>query len=264
MPDVVIDGHRLEFRVAPPREPARPTVVFLHEGLGAMAAWRDFPEQLASHTGCGVLMYSRWGYGGSDRRPVPWPVTFMHDEARTALPALLEATGISRPILFGHSDGGSIALIAGALHPGLAAGIITEAAHVMVEAETIDGLHALCARFSEGPLRTGLHRVQGDKVDDVFDGWSGVWLSEEMRGWTLHEDLPRVTCPVLAIQGTADEFGTPAQVETIVSLVGGPAEPWLIDGCGHTPHREQPEAVLARAARFVEGCQAFPGTAMLR
>ncbi|MDO8834191.1 MAG: alpha/beta hydrolase [Vicinamibacterales bacterium] len=257
MPSLVIDGHRIEYRLDAPRRPGYPTVVFLHEGLGALSAWRDFPDRLAARTGCGVLAYSRWGYGESDRRPLPWPATYLHDEARTELPALLEQTGITRPILFGHSDGGSIALIAAALYPGLAAGIITEAAHVMIETTTTDGLAALANRYTDGTLRTGLQRVHGDKVDDVFNGWSGVWALPEMRDWTLYADLPNIVCPVLAVQGTDDEFGTPAQVEVIVSLVAGPAEPWLIDGCGHTPHREREEAVLARAAEFVLGVGSF-------
>ncbi len=253
MPDTVIDGHRIEYRLEAPRLTGYPTVVFLHEGLGAMSAWRDFPEQLAVRTGCGVLTYSRWGYGGSDRRPPPWPVTFLHDEARTALPALLEKTGITRPILFGHSDGGSIALMAAAQHPELVAGIITEAAHVMVEAVTTGGLHALRHRYATGTLRSSLQRLHGDNVDDVFNGWSGVWTSPVMHDWSLHAELPNVVCPVLAVQGTDDEFGTPAQVEAIVSRVAGPAESWLIDDCGHTPHRERVDAVLARAAEFIQG-----------
>lgn len=251
MPDAVIDGHRLEYRLSPPIDPWTPTVVFLHEGLGSLAGWRDFPDQLAQRCGCGILAYSRWGYGGSEERPTPWPGSFMHDEARTDLPALMRTCGVTDAVLFGHSDGGSIALIAAAAAPDIARGVITEAAHVMVEDVTLEGLRAARARFDTGELRGGLARLHGPNTDALFGGWSTAWLSPAFRTWDIRPLLSQVTCPVLAVQGHDDEYGSPAQVESIAALVTGQVESWVIDGCGHTPHREKADEVVERAAAFI-------------
>lgn len=251
MPDTIIDGHRLEFRLTPPAEALMPTVVFLHEGLGCLASWRDFPERLAQRTGCGLLIYSRWGYGASEARPTPWPLSYLHDEARTDLPALLRTCGLTDTVLFGHSDGGSIALIAAAADPGLTRGIITEAAHVMVEDVTLDGLRAALARFETDEFHAALVRLHGANADAVFGGWSTAWLSPAFRSWDIRPLLPEVTCPVLAIQGVDDEYGSEAQVESIAALVSGPVEPWSVRDCGHTPHREKADDVLDRAAAFI-------------
>jgi pimeloyl-ACP methyl ester carboxylesterase len=251
VPDTTIDGHRIEYRLTPPLEAPAPTVVFLHEGLGSLASWRDFPDRLAQRTGCGTLTYSRWGYGNSEMRPTPWPLSYLHDEARTDLPALLEHCGVTDAVLFGHSDGGSIALIAAAAAPGLARGLITEAAHVMVEDVTIDGLRAALARFDTDDFHAALVRQHGANADAVFGGWSTAWTSPAFRTWDIRPLLPEVTCPVLAIQGLDDDYGSEAQVDSIAALVSGPVESWLIAGCGHTPHRDKADDILDRAASFI-------------
>lgn len=251
MPDTTIDGHRIEYRLTTPDDALAPTVVFLHEGLGSQASWRDLPERLAQRTGCGTLTYSRWGYGGSEARPTPWPLSYLHDEGRTDLPALLQHCGLTDTVLFGHSDGGSIALIAAAAFPGLTRGIITEAAHVMVEDITTDGLRAALSLFDSDEFHAAMVRLHGANADAVFGGWSTAWLSPAFRSWDIRPLLPEVTCPVLAIQGLDDEYGTEAQVDSIAALVSGPVEPWLIAGCGHTPHRDRADDVLDRAAAFI-------------
>lgn len=251
MPDVVVLGRRLEYRQSPPPTPDAPTIVFLHEGLGSLDGWRDFPDRLGAAAGCGLLAYSRWGHGRSERRLPPWPATFMHDEAERGLPALLESCGVGPVILYGHSDGGSIALLFAARHPGRARAVITEAAHVMVEDVTTAGIAAAQREFDAGPLATKLERQHGPNTAALFAAWSGVWLSPEFAAWDLRPDLPAVRCPVLALQGLADQYGTPAQVQAIAGGVAGPVETWLIEGCGHAPHREIAGDVLVKAAAFI-------------
>lgn len=251
MPDVAVLGRRLEYRQTPPPTPDAPTIVFVHEGLGSLDGWRDFPDRLGAAAGCGLLAYSRWGHGRSERRPPPWPATFMHDEAEHALPALLETCGLGPVILYGHSDGGSIALLFAARFPSLARAVITEAAHVMVEDATTAGIVAARRQFDAGPLAARLARQHGANAATLFEAWSGAWLSPEFAAWDLRPDLSAVRCPVLAFQGLADQYGTPAQVRAIAGGVAGLVETWLIDGCGHAPHREAPDAVLDRVATFI-------------
>lgn len=252
MPDVTIAGHRLEYHHTPPPEPGGATIVFLHEGLGSLAQWRRFPGDVAHRSGCGVLAFSRWGYGRSDPRPRPWPISFLHDEAADTLPALLRHFDLERAILYGHSDGGSIALIAAALTPNLIRGAVTEAAHVMIEDVTVQGITNAVGEYRAGPLRARLTRQHGANTEALFAGWTGVWQHPEARQWDLLPLLPRIVCPVLAIQGTLDDFGTAAQVDAIAAGVSGPADTWLIEGCGHAPHRERAAAVAERAASFIE------------
>ncbi len=250
MPGVTVAGHRLDCRplIAAPAD--APTLVFLHEGLGCQEQWRALPDRMASALGWGGLVYSRRGYGQSDPRPRPWPLTFLDDEARVALPALLDACGLGQVCLYGHSDGGTIALAFAAACPTRVLAVVTEAAHVMVEDVTIAGLHAVRARFATSGLREALARYHGGRADEVFEGWSETWLNPAFRAWDLRPALAGVTCPVLAMQGADDEYGTPAQLEAIAAHVAGPVETWLIDGCGHAPHRERPDDVFARAMAF--------------
>jgi pimeloyl-ACP methyl ester carboxylesterase len=251
MPDVFVDGLRLDCRPVIPAPPGQPTIVFLHEGLGCHAQWRDLPERLAAATGFGACAFSRWGYARSDPRPRPWPMAFLDDEAHRMLPAVLDALGLERVLLYGHSDGGTIALAFAAAHPARVAGLITEAAHVMVEACTLEGLRSLRERWASGGLREALERYHGARADDVFHGWSDVWLAPAFRNWDIRATLAGVSCPVLAIQGSADEYGTPRQLDDIAAGVSGPVHTWLIPGCGHAPHRERPAEVFARAAAFL-------------
>ena len=250
MPFVTIHGRRLEIERIAATDPATPTLVFLHEGLGSVALWRDFPARVAAATGCAALVYSRLGYGRSDPIPAPREVGYMHDEARETLPALLEALGIAAPILIGHSDGASIALIHAGDGRWTVRGLVLEAAHVFVEDVTVASIAEAKEAWHKTDLRQRLSRYHAD-VDGAFMGWNDIWLDPAFRSWNIEDVLPGVACPVLAIQGADDEYGTPAQLEAIERQVKGPVECLLLPQCKHSPHRDQPEAVLAAMTRFI-------------
>lgn len=250
MPFVTIASHRIEYeRIAIASAP-RFTLVLLHEGLGSVSMWRDFPGRLARATGCEAVVWSRYGYGGSDPLAAPRTVRYMHDEALTALPELLDALAIDRPILVGHSDGGSIALIlAGAgLRP--LTGVVTLAAHVMVEDRTVASIAAAKVAFETTDLRARLARHHAD-VDSAFLGWNRIWLDPMFRAWNIEEYLPRIACPVLAIQGDDDEYGTMEQMRRIGAGIAD-VELVRLPDCRHSPQRDQPDAVLDAIARFVD------------
>ncbi|MGO9139032.1 MAG: alpha/beta fold hydrolase [Syntrophales bacterium] len=229
----------------------RPVLVFLHEGLGSIGQWRDFPEKICVATGCPALVYDRWGHGDSDpltksRRP-----DYLHDEALLSLPEVLRQCAIDKPILIGHSDGGSIAIIYAGTYPQKVAGIITEAAHVFVEDVTVKGIQRAFEIYESTDLRTRLVRFHGSNTDLMFRGWADIWLSPEFRDWNIESYLAYITCPLLAIQGKDDEYGTPAQVDSIVGKVLGPARGSLIDNCGHIPHVQATEDVFAEMVNFI-------------
>ncbi len=246
---VTVQGRRLEYEFIPASGDGAPVIVFLHEGLGSLALWRDFPRQLVAATGCPALVYSRYGYGQSDPLAAPRRVDFMHEEALHALPELLDKLGIERPILFGHSDGASIALIhaGGAARPVTA--LILLAPHVMVEDVTITSIEAAKRAYQSTDLRAKLARYHAD-VDSAFWGWNDIWLDPAFRAWNIEEYLPRIPCPVLATQGEDDEYGTMEQVERIVRAVPG-TEVLKLRNCRHSPHRDQPQAVIDASARFL-------------
>jgi pimeloyl-ACP methyl ester carboxylesterase len=225
-------------------------MVLLHEGLGSVTMWRDFPAAIAERTQCPVLAYSRFGHGTSDPPGAPHTVRFMHDEARL-LPAILDAAGVGRPILLGHSDGASIALIFAADHPARARALILEAPHVFVEDVSVASIKRVTAEYETTDLRDRLARYHRD-ADVAFRGWSDVWLRPEFLAWNLEGLLPRVTCPVLLIQGDRDEYGTIRQIEAIAGQVSGPAARLDLADCGHSPHRDQREAVLDAVAGFID------------
>ena len=228
-----------------------PVLVFLHDSLGCIETWRDFPQSLSARAGLDAFVYDRRGYGrsspfGAGRRTI----RYLHEEAG-ALFALLDAAGIGRSVLFGHSDGGSIALIAAAEQPGRVDAVITEGAHVFVEDATLDGVREARTIFESPELRERLARYHGSKADAVVSAWIDTWLSPEFRGWNIESCLPRIACPVLAIQGRRDEYGTEAQVEAIVRGAGPRARSLMLPGVGHTPHRDAAAAVLAASAEFI-------------
>ncbi|MDR3673142.1 MAG: alpha/beta hydrolase [Holophaga sp.] len=231
----------------------RPTLVFLHEGLGSITQWRTFPLALAAATGLPALVYDRCGYGKSEAWAEPPGPSFLETEAYERLPQLLAACGIEAPILVGHSDGATIALLCAARFPGLPLGVLAEAAHPFVEDQTVQGIWRTLRAFENTPLRDRLMRHHGAKVDALFHGWSGVWLAPAFRDWSMVHLLPAITCPVLAIQGERDEYGTPDQVRTILQGVSGPVEGLLLPGCAHAPHHQARDQVMARAERFIEG-----------
>ncbi len=225
-----------------------PVLVFLHEGLGSVAMWRDFPARLCAAIGCRGLVYSRPGYGRSTPKPPGerWQPDYLAIQAVELLPAFLDAVGLDatqqRLYLFGHSDGGTIALIHAAQVGAALAGIVVMAPHIKVEPISIAGIEQACAAYDSGDLRTRLARFHDD-VDSAFRGWSEAWLDPRFRTWSIEADLPAIRCPVLAIQGEQDEYGTMAQIDGIAARVSTCTRVKLA-GCGHQPHREQPQAVI--------------------
>jgi pimeloyl-ACP methyl ester carboxylesterase len=236
----------------PASEPRRPTLVFLHEGLGSIAQWREFPAQLAARTGCGALIYSRFGYGRSDPVRLPRPLHYMHDEA-LVLAELLDRTAISDHVLVGHSDGASIALIyaAAAARPGLR-GVISEAAHVFCEAKTVAAIERARVDFTSGNLRTALVRHHGDNTNVAFFGWCDAWLDPVFRDWDIRPLLGSIRVPVLALQGDEDAYGTELQLDAIRQQTGAGADIRVIAQCGHAPHRDQRQLTIDAMAAFVE------------
>ncbi len=247
--EVIVHGTRLETLSYAAMGDA-PTIVMLHEGLGSVSMWKDFPEQLARATHCGVLTYSRYGHGKSDRLREARPVEFMHHEATIALPALLERVGIQRPILLGHSDGGSICLVHAATFPASPRALILEAPHVFVEDRTVQSIAKIRAAYTTTDLPQKLARHH-DHADETFFGWNDIWLDPAFRSWNIEDQLGAIRCPLLVIQGTEDEYGTLAQVDAIKRRVPQ-AETLVLANCGHSPHRDQPTATLQAISQFVE------------
>jgi len=249
-----VAGARLEYRWIAPARPGRPTLVFLHEGLGCVALWKDFPDRVAAATGCGALVYSRAGYGRSSPVPVPRPLRYMHDEGLEVLPALLGQLDLRNVVLVGHSDGASIALIhAGNDRAGRLSGAVVMAPHVFCEDVSVASIARAAEAYRDGDLRAKLQRLHGDNVDCAFWGWNRAWLDPAFRAWNIEEHLPGIRVPLLVIQGTGDEYGTPAQVEAVRAQTGGPVEILMLDSCGHSPHRDQPDTTLAAIMHFIAG-----------
>jgi pimeloyl-ACP methyl ester carboxylesterase len=231
----------------------QPVLVFLHEGLGSIRQWRDFPAQVARATGCRVLVYDRYGYGQSDVLQEPRrTVQFMHQEGLESLPALLSALEIQDPILIGHSDGASIALIhAGAGHK--VRGVVAMAPHVFIEPVCLGSIRKAKETFESTDLPEKLGRYHRD-ARKTFYGWADVWLDPEFESWDIRDEyLPQVRCPVLAIQGRDDEYGTMAQLDEIARRVAGPCELLKLEECGHSPFRDRPEQTLQKINAFVNG-----------
>ena len=244
-----IDGVRLEYARIEGRDAAAPPLVFLHEGLGSVAMWRDFPARVAAATGAGTLVYSRRSYGRSARLAAPRAVDYMNAEARDVLPRLLEQLDIKDPVLVGHSDGASIALLyAGARLP--AAGLVLMAPHVFVEDVTVASIAAAREAYRTTDLPQRLSRYHDDP-DGAFWGWNDVWLDPAFRGWNIEACVPDITAPMLLIQGEDDEYGTSAQVEAIRRLATVPCAVELLPNCGHSPQRDQPERTIELITRFV-------------
>ncbi|WP_295646178.1 alpha/beta hydrolase [uncultured Methylibium sp.] len=231
-----------------------PWLVFLHEGLGSVSMWRDFPAQLCEASGHRGLVWSRPGYGRSTPRPPAekWAPDFMHRQAREVLPALLDALGAPpRYALLGHSDGGSIALIHAGIAPQRVERCIVLAPHIVVEQQSVDSIAATRRTYLETDLRGRLARHHADP-ESAFWGWNDIWLNPAFRDWTLSADLPAIRCPVLAVQGVDDEYGTMTQIDGIAAaLPAGQCRLLKLPDCGHSPHRDQPQAVIAAASQFL-------------
>jgi pimeloyl-ACP methyl ester carboxylesterase len=250
MPFIIVNSRRLEYERIDVTDAKGPTIVFLHEGLGCIAMWKDFPSRVAHATNRNVLVYSRYGYGQSDPLAEARSIDYLHREALDTLPELLDELGVEKPILFGHSDGGSIALLHAGGTARLVTGLIVMAPHVMVEDVTIAGIEAATAAYELTRSSSKLARYHAD-ADTTFRGWSDAWLNPDFRDWNMEEYLPRITCPILAIQGKEDEYATLEQLERIAR---GAADVDLLalSDCRHSPHRDQSEAVIAATTRFVD------------
>jgi pimeloyl-ACP methyl ester carboxylesterase len=248
-----IDGTRLECRRVGPGPEEAPTIVVLHEGLGSVSTWRDFPDALAAETGCGALVYSRAGYGRSDPAALPRPVRFMHDEAEV-LAKVVESAGLRDVVLLGHSDGASIALIAAGRRsiPGLRA-LVLEAPHVFAEPCGLESIARIADVYRTTNLRARLERHHGANTDVAFWGWNRVWLDPDFRAWNIEEFLPDIVVPTLVVQGESDEYGSWAHVESIERQSGGPVQTLAVPHCGHAPHAEHRDLVLGAMARFIRG-----------
>ena len=240
---------RLEYQwVGAPRG-AAPVVVFLHEGLGSISMWRDFPRRLCDEHGLTGFVFSRYGYGRSTPKPVGerWGSGFMAEQADVVLPKLFGAVGIERPWLFGHSDGATIALLHAATHP--VAGVIAVAPHLFVEDVAIASIEKARVAYDTGPLREGLARHHADP-DSAFRGWNDAWLAAEFRAWNVEREIEAISAPLLAVQGEGDEYGTLAQIRSIARRLPKTRLLVLAD-CGHSPHRDQPETLSREVGRFI-------------
>jgi pimeloyl-ACP methyl ester carboxylesterase len=251
---VAADGRRVDVEYAwIDASAAEPVMVFLHEGLGSLSMWKEFPAKLCAALGMRGLVYSRAGYGRSTPRASGerWPVDFMHRQATQVLPALLAVLDVpARPWLFGHSDGASIALLFASAFPDAPAGVIALAPHLFVEDLSVRSIEAARAAYLATDLRTRLGRYHDDP-DSAFFGWNDIWLDPAFRAWNIESEMQRVRCRVLAIQGYDDEYGTMAQVDRLARLVPQ-ARVVKLAQCGHSPHRDQPERVVDAVVSFVE------------
>ena len=246
-------GHCLRVQWQKPDNVNSFTLIFLHEGLGSITQWKDIPTVLGETTGFGTLNYDRFGYGGSAPLTTPYnrPIDSMQIEARDTIPDLLDNFDIKRAVLFGHSDGGTIALLAAAAGDQRIKGVIAEAAHLFVEGESLNSIRSVHNEWATGDLRKRLERHHGDNVDGAFFGWANLWLDPAFASFNICEELGRITCPVLAIQGTKDMYGTLRQIDAIKKSIPEGVETLILPDCGHIPHLEQRDIVVKRIITFL-------------
>lgn len=249
LPVVVVQGLRLEYLDLPASRPGGPVLVLLHEGLGCVAMWRDFPQRLAAATGCRVVAWSRAGYGGSDPSDTPRRPDYLEVEARQGLPATLAALGLERPVLVGHSDGATLALLFAGSFPGSVAGVVAMSPHEFVEPETLAGLRQALQAWETTDWPERLGRYHRD-VERVFREWNDTWLAPGFQEWNIEGTLSGIRCPVLALQGEDDSYATMRQIDAIAERVEATTL-LKLPGCGHSPHLECPAAVLEALAGFL-------------
>jgi pimeloyl-ACP methyl ester carboxylesterase len=250
-----VDGHSLETAKIEARQSSLPTIVMLHEGLGSVSHWRDFPSRLSDETGASVLAYSRYGHGASDALLEPRSVSYMHHEAQVVLPELLRQAGIERPVLLGQSDGASIAIIYAGTFPNSLAGLILEAPHVFVEDISVASIAQAREAYRQTDLPQRLARHHAN-VESMFWGWNNVWLDPSFRAWNIESFLDPIRCPVLVLQGVEDEYGTAKQVEAIQAKIPS-ASAVILQNCKHAPHRDQCEATLSAIRQFLRTLPSF-------
>ena len=247
---VTIADARIEYSFYEVKRPDAPTIIMLHEGLGALSLWRDLPRKLSNLINCSVFVYSRHGYGQSDFINSEFDAKYMHKEALYILPQVLNHFDISNPILYGHSDGASIALIHASSADAEIMGLILEAPHVFVEEISLDGLKGAKKAFEEGGLKASLAKHHRNP-EMIFRCWNNIWLSPEFLTWNIVSCLSKIQCPALLIQGETDAYGTLSQLDTIEKHVSGSCEKQILPHVGHSPHRENPELVLRSIQQFI-------------
>lgn len=251
---IAVRGIKLESVWYGPPPDVAPTIIFLHEGLGCVEMWRDFPEKVADATGLGVLVYSRQGYGRSDKCDLPLPLTFMHNEGLYVLPDLIKAAGIRSFFLFGHSDGASISLVfAGGTPAENLLGVIAESPHVFCEDKTVRQIRQAKINYERNDLREKLRKYHGDNVECAFYEWNRSWLDPEFGKWNIEEYLPRIKVPILVLQGEEDEYGTLEHMRRIEAKAGSEVKAVAFPGCGHSPHKDRIESVLPETKEFISG-----------
>ncbi|MEQ8357209.1 MAG: alpha/beta hydrolase [Kiloniellaceae bacterium] len=255
--DIPLDGAGLRLaarRLRPPGAAgAAPSLVFLHEALGSIGQWKGFPEDLAAASRRPALVYERQGHGRSSPLPLPRDSEYLRREAEVVLPAVLSASGVERPVLIGHSDGATIALLYAAAFPERTAGCVALAPHVMIEDMTLDGIRAADQEPGAAEIRRRLARYHGNQTETLWRAWTETWLRPGFAGCEMRRDLARITAPCLVIQGADDAYGSERQVGLIMERVSGPADSLLLPACGHQPHLEQRTAVLAAVTAFLAG-----------
>ncbi|WP_370599662.1 alpha/beta fold hydrolase [Pseudomonas nitroreducens] len=234
-----------------PDETRGEPILLLHDSLGCVALWRDFPEQLARTTGRPVIAYDRLGFGRSERYPGALPLGFIDDEARVNLPALQQHFGFERCVVFGHSVGGAMAVACAAQHPQACAALITESAQAFVEHQTRDGIRAAEQEFAQEGQLERLQKYHGEKAFWVLRAWVDTWLSNDFSDWNLDAELALVKCPILSLHGEQDEYGSAAHPERLTSVPGVPSVLKLLPDCGHVPHRQQQAVVLEAVEEFL-------------
>ncbi len=234
-----------------PRGDTDATILLLHDSLGCVDGWRDFPEMLAATTGQRVVAYDRLGFGRSDAHAGPLPPGFIRDEADVTVPRVCEALGIGALVPFGHSVGGAMAVATAARWPERCVAVVTEAAQSFVEARTLDGIRVARDALAQPDQYERVVRRHGAKARWALDAWIDTWLDPAFAGWTLDDALRGVRCPLLALHGDRDEYGSVAHAERIARLVQGPSRVVILEGVGHVPHREQPTRVLNEVARHL-------------
>jgi pimeloyl-ACP methyl ester carboxylesterase len=244
------NGAHLEYACWGPAPDQAPTIVLLHEGLGCVALWRDFPQRLAEATGMGVLAYSRAGYGQSDGKALPWSINYMTDEAVEVLPAVLDVIGFRSGILMGHSDGATIASIyCGSIEDMRVRGLVVMAPHYFTEPMGLAAIAQAKVAYDNGDLKPRLAKYHKD-VENAFRGWNDSWLNPEFEAWNVGDVTDYLRIPALAIQGRQDEYGTLAQVDEIATRSYAPVEVSVIEDCGHAPHLDHPDKVLSAVRDF--------------
>lgn len=256
---LTIGDARLHYACLGPRPDECPTLVMLHEGLGSIELWRDFPAELQAATGLGVFLYSRQGYGRSTPVTLPRPFDYHVSEAVDVLPRVLDAIGLRRGLLVGHSDGATIAALHAAhVRDDRVAGIVLMAPHFFVEDVAVEGVKRALSAYEAGPLRARLARYHDD-VDGAFHGWNDTWRNPDFRNWSIEADLDRIVTPVLAIQGQGDEYGTLKQFDPLRDRVKGAFTELVFEDCGHIPFLDKPTETVAAITRFADSCGLITG-----